>query len=218
MASRIPRGARKLVAALRARCYVACVWDQLHILSPVAETLAERGAEVKLIVGPTHLSIHHPRIERIDILSAREMYDACMTHFPQCDGAILSAAVADFRPANASDIKIKKQNDTDGMTLQLVQNPDILASLGKSKQAHQVLVGFALETNNEIAHAQTKLEKKNLDFIVLNSLRDKGAGFGTDTNKITIIQRDGTIEEGTLKTKREVASDIVDKLVERLSR
>lgn len=183
----------------------------------LAEALADRGAQVNLVVGPTHLSISHPLVRRIDILSACEMYDACMEQFPVCDGAILSAAVADFRPANTSDIKIKKQNDTDGMTLQLVQNPDILASLGKMKRPNQILVGFALETNNELAHAQAKLEKKNLDFIVLNSLRDKGAGFGTDTNKITIIQRDGKVEQGSLKSKREVASDIVDKLVEKFS-
>lgn len=179
----------------------------------IAEALAERGIHVTLVAGPTHLKISHPLIERIDVESAREMYDACVNSYPQCDAAILTAAVADFRPEHAADIKIKKQNDSDGMTLTLVQNPDILATLGKMKTDKQKLVGFALETNNEQEYAQRKLERKNLDFIVLNSLQDPGAGFGHDTNKVTIIHRDGHKVEGQLKSKKEVARDIVDQLL-----
>ncbi|MBP5548243.1 MAG: bifunctional phosphopantothenoylcysteine decarboxylase/phosphopantothenate--cysteine ligase CoaBC [Bacteroidales bacterium] len=178
----------------------------------LAEELASRGCRISLISGPTHLSTLHPSIERIDIMSAREMYDAATRIFPSCDAAILSAAVADFRPENAPDYKIKKNNDSDGMTLNLIQNPDILATLGKIKSDKQILAGFALETDNELENAQKKLVKKNLDFIVLNSLHDKGAGFGHDTNKVTIIDRNGDIDNGELKSKQEVASDIADKL------
>lgn len=178
----------------------------------LAEALAQHGALVKLVAGPTHLKAVHPGIERIDIESARQMYDACTSLFPSCHAAILSAAVADFRPDHAADIKIKKVNDTDGMTIQMVQNPDILATLGSMKRPDQRLVGFALETNDELVHAKRKLERKNLDFIVLNSLQDPGAGFGHDTNKVSIIFRDGNILHGNLKTKREVAEDIVEAL------
>lgn len=179
----------------------------------LAEELAERGAEVILVAGPTHLTTKHPRVKRIDVMSAQEMYDAATKNFANSDAAILSAAVADFRPEHAEDHKIKKQNDSDGMTLNLVQNPDILATLGKVKTENQLLVGFALETDNELGNAKKKLSKKNLDFIVLNSLHDAGAGFGHDTNKVTIIDRDGTIEVGTLKSKQAVAKDIADKLL-----
>ncbi len=178
----------------------------------LAEELASRGAHVFLVTGPTHLSAQNPDIERIDIMSAREMYDAATGLFPQCDAAILSAAVADFRPEHEADHKIKKQNDSDGMTINLVQNPDILATLGTMKQQRQILVGFALETDNEVDNAKKKLTKKNLDFIVLNSLHDEGAGFGHDTNKVTIIDRNGYITAGTLKSKQDVAKDIADKL------
>ena len=178
----------------------------------IAEELACRGAHVVLITGPTSLSTHNSGIERIEITSAQEMYDAATTRFPQCDAAILTAAVADFRPAVQADHKIKKVNDTDGMTLTLVQNPDILASLGRMKTGNQLLVGFALETDNELQNAKKKLQRKNLDFIVLNSLNDKGAGFGTDTNKVTMIDCNGAIDEGQLKSKQAVAADIADKL------
>lgn len=178
----------------------------------VATALAHEGARVTLVSGPTHLSISHPSIERIDVMSAQEMYDAATSVYPQCDAAILSAAVADFRPVNAADIKIKKQNDHDGMTLVMEQTPDILAYLGENKRDGQYLVGFALETNNEIEHARRKLTRKNLDFIVLNSLQDSGAGFGYDTNKVTFLFADGRIEEGALKSKAAVAEDIVDRL------
>lgn len=180
----------------------------------VAEELAERGMEVVLVAGPTSLSTSHPLIRRIDVESAQQMYDACIGEFPRCDAAVLTAAVADFRPEHAADIKIKKQEGQEGLTLHLVQNPDILATLGAMKTEGQRLVGFALETNDEVAHAQAKLEKKNLDFIVLNSLRDKGAGFGCDTNKVTFLHRDGRVEEGSLKSKRAVAKDIADRLFE----
>lgn len=178
----------------------------------LAEELASRGAHVFLVTGPTNLSAHNPDIERIDIMSAREMYDAATGLFPQCDAAILSAAVADYRPEHEADHKIKKLNDSDGMTINLVQNPDILATLGTMKQQRQILVGFALETDNEVDNAKKKLTKKNLDFIVLNSLHDEGAGFGHDTNKVTIIDRNGYITAGTLKSKQDVAKDIADKL------
>lgn len=184
----------------------------------IAEELANRGAEVVLVAGPTHLSTSNANIRRIDIMSARDMYAAATEAFPTCDAAILSAAVADFRPEYEADHKIKKQNDSDGMTLNLVQNPDILASLGSMKRDDQLLVGFALETDNELENAKKKLSKKNLDFIVLNSLHDKGAGFGHDTNKVTIIDRNGSITYGDLKTKQAVAADITDHLAQIFTR
>ncbi len=176
----------------------------------LAEALAEQGADVELVTGPTHLDtaacqrIHVTRVE-----SAREMYAAATEVFPGCNGAILSAAVADYRPAECADHKLKK-NGSEGMHLELVQNPDILATLGGMKQVGQTLVGFALETDNEEANAQRKLEKKNLDYIVLNSLRDKGAGFGVDTNKVYIIGRDGSRTESPLLSKQEVARLIIN--------
>jgi len=143
------------------------------------------------------------------VVSATEMYDACNRLFPECHIAVLSAAVADFRPAERAGEKIKK-GEGDTMQLTLVKNPDILAHLGSIKQAHQVLAGFALETSDELENARHKLERKNADMIVLNSLRDEGAGFGTDTNKVSILQRDGTVIELPLQHKREIAKSIVD--------
>ena len=175
----------------------------------LAEEFANRGAQVFLVTGPTALTAKHHNIERIDVESAQQMYDACMERFDVCDVAVLSAAVADYRPESTYDGKMKKQGD-EGMVIRLVQNPDILATLGKHKREGQLLVGFALETSNEMAYAQDKLQRKGLDMIVLNSLRDKGAGFGTDTNKVTIIDRDGNTTEGSLKSKADVAKDIVD--------
>ncbi len=177
----------------------------------LAQALADAGAEVELVSGPTFLSINHPRIHRTSIESAREMYAAATEVFPRCNGAILSAAVADYRPSECADHKLKKNGD-EGMHLDLVQNPDILATLGSMKTDKQTLVGFALETDNEEANAQRKLEKKNLDYIVLNSLRDKGAGFGVDTNKVTIIGRNGSRKESTLLSKQEVAKLIVEEV------
>lgn len=176
----------------------------------LAEALAEKGAEVELVAGPTYLNVstcHRINLHRVE--SAREMYAAAVDVFPRCNGAILSAAVADYRPAECADHKLKKHGD-DGMTLQLVQNPDILATLGGVKTEGQTLVGFALETDNELQNAQHKLQRKNLDYIVLNSLRDKGAGFGVDTNKVTLIGRDGSCKESPLMSKNEVARMIVD--------
>lgn len=175
----------------------------------LAQALADAGAEVELVAGPTSLKIDHPRVKVTRIESAREMYAAATEVFPHCNGAILSAAVADYRPSECADHKLKK-NGSEGMHLDLVQNPDILATLGTMKTDRQTLVGFALETDNEEANAQHKLEKKNLDFIVLNSLRDAGAGFGVDTNKVTIISRNGNRKESPLLSKKEVARLIVE--------
>ena len=179
----------------------------------LAEALADAGATVELVTGPTHLNV--PTYQRINIHrveSAREMYAAATELFPQCKGAILSAAVADYRPAECADHKLKK-NGSEGMILELVQNPDILATLGGMKQEGQTLVGFALETDHELENAQGKLQRKNLDYIVLNSLRDAGAGFGVDTNKVTIIARDGKKKESPLMSKQEVARLIVQEII-----
>ncbi len=175
----------------------------------LAQALADAGADVDLVTGPTSLQIAHPQVHVVRVESAREMYAAATGCFPQCSGAILSAAVADYRPAEQADHKLKKQGDA-GMTLNLVQNPDILATLGGMKGDSQTLVGFALETDNELSNAESKLQRKNLDYIVLNSLRDKGAGFGVDTNKVTILARDGSRRESPLMSKREVARMIVE--------
>ena len=146
-------------------------------------------------------------------MSAREMYEVANEYFTASNVAILSAAVADFRPETAAEQKIKKTSYSQTMDLHLVQNPDILASLGSKKKENQILVGFALETNDELANAKKKLEKKNLDFIVLNSLQDAGAGFGYDTNKVTFVFRDGKVEQEPLKSKKEVAADIAKRVM-----
>lgn len=175
----------------------------------LAQALADAGVEVELVTGPTSLQISHPHIHVTRVESAREMYEAATACFPLCRGAILSAAVADYRPAEQADHKLKKQGD-EGMTINLVQNPDILATLGGMKTEGQTLVGFALETDNELSNAESKLQRKNLDYIVLNSLRDKGAGFGVDTNKVTILSRDGNRKDSPLMSKRDVAKLIVE--------
>ncbi|MBQ0016394.1 MAG: bifunctional phosphopantothenoylcysteine decarboxylase/phosphopantothenate--cysteine ligase CoaBC, partial [Bacteroidales bacterium] len=180
----------------------------------VAEALAEAGATVDLVAGPTHLSARHPNVRETRVESAREMRDAAVALFESCQGAVLSAAVADYRPDTCADHKLKKQDDN-GMTLHLVQNPDILATLGKMKQDNQLLIGFALETDNELTNAKTKLTKKNLDFIVLNSLRDEGAGFGVDTNKVTFIHRDGETVALPLMSKQKVAQAIVEAIIKK---
>jgi phosphopantothenoylcysteine decarboxylase/phosphopantothenate--cysteine ligase len=175
----------------------------------LAETLAEMGAKVELVTGPVSLTAKHPAIHRTDVNSAQEMFAACDQIFPECEGAILSAAVADYRPKTIADNKIKKEKG--GLQqIELEETPDILASLGKSKKKNQVLVGFALETENEVANAKTKLEKKNLDFIVMNSLNENGAGFGTDTNRISIFTNAGKTINFELKSKKAVAADIAD--------
>jgi phosphopantothenoylcysteine decarboxylase / phosphopantothenate---cysteine ligase len=177
----------------------------------IAGELARRGADVTLIAGPVNLATPDDSIKRIDVTSAQEMYDAAIQEFPGVKAAVLTAAVADFKPAELQKQKIKKAGAS--LSLQLIPNPDILASLGKTKRNDQVLVGFALETENEIENAKAKLTAKNLDFIVLNSLNDKDAGFGVSTNKISIIDNKNTVSGFELKSKKLVATDIVNKLV-----
>jgi phosphopantothenoylcysteine decarboxylase/phosphopantothenate--cysteine ligase len=176
----------------------------------LAEECAARGAEVTLIAGPVSLKIYHSSIRRIDVESAREMYDVVLREYPGADAAIMCAAVADYAPDHCSDIKIKRSGDD--MVLRLQPNPDIAAALGKIKRQNQVLAGFALETDNEEEHARSKMKRKNLDFIVLNSLKDAGAGFRCDTNKVTILTRDGEKIPFEVKPKKEVASDIISVL------
>ena len=179
----------------------------------LAEECAARGAEVTLVAGPVQMKTVHPGIRRIDVESCAEMYAATTEAFKSAHAAILCAAVADFTPETTADTKIKRE--ADDLVLRLKPTHDIAAALGQMKQSHQRLVGFALETNDEVAHAHDKLKRKNLDFIVLNSLNDKGAGFRHDTNKVTIISGTET-KEYPLKPKSEVARDIIDELAERL--
>jgi phosphopantothenoylcysteine decarboxylase/phosphopantothenate--cysteine ligase len=176
----------------------------------IAEALAERGAEVLLVCGPTSVATEHPLISRTDVESAQEMYLACSKRFKTVDVAILAAAVADYRPIEKAEHKIKKSNEQ--LEIKLEKTTDILASLGAEKQSHQVLIGFALETQNAVQNAIGKLERKNLDLIVLNSLEDEGAGFGHDTNKVTFIEPGNKLTEFELKSKTEVATDIAEKV------
>ena len=177
----------------------------------IAETAASLGAEVFLISGPTALKLENDFVKIVRVTSAEEMYNAAHEYFDKCNIAILSAAVADYRPSEVASEKIKKK--TDDLTLQLTKTKDILASLGEIKK-DQFLVGFALETENEEENAKLKLKKKNLDLIVLNSLRDKGAGFQTDTNKITLITKDNKVLPFPVKPKKEVAKDILEYIIE----
>lgn len=182
----------------------------------IAEECASRGADVMLIAGPVSLTCNNGHIVRIDVESAQEMLAASQKVFSKSDVAIMCAAVADYCVENVVDSKIKREKD-DIPVIRLKKNPDIAATLGKAKADGQILVGFALETDNEIENAKTKIQKKNLDYIVLNSLRDKNAGFRTDTNKVTIIDREGNVAGYDLKSKALVAKDIVDVIVKRLS-
>ena len=175
----------------------------------LAEECARRGAEVTLVAGPVALKTEHPNILRVNVENCQEMYDAATSAFPQQDAAILCAAVADFRPEHVADQKIKRVGQS--MDIHLVPNPDIAAELGRMKREGQILVGFALETNDEETNAHHKLEKKNLDFIVLNSLKNKGTCFRSDDNQISIISRTGQLDYER-KPKNEVASDIIDQL------
>lgn len=175
----------------------------------LAESCAESGAEVILISGPVSLSTRHPAIRRIDVESAEEMYKAATEFYPACDAGILCAAVADFTPEIVAPNKIKREKDD--LLIKLKPTRDIAAALGQMKQPHQRLIGFALETHDELAHAQEKRKRKNFDFIVLNSLNDKGAGFRYDTNKITIVDESGHTPY-PLKSKQEAANDIIGKL------
>jgi phosphopantothenoylcysteine decarboxylase/phosphopantothenate--cysteine ligase len=178
----------------------------------LAEHLASVGAKVILICGPVNLKINNPTIQRIDVISADQMFEACIKYFNACDGAIMTAAVADYTPVLPEQEKIKRSEGN--LQLELRPNKDIAAELGKIKRSDQFLVGFALESQNEIENAFLKLKKKNLDMIVINSLREEGAGFGHDTNKITILTRDEQIFNYELKSKQEVAVDIVNRMLE----
>ena len=177
----------------------------------IAEALANQGAIVDLVVGPINIAVTHPNINRYNVVSAQQMYDQCVELFPNADAAIMSAAVSDYTPSNPAPSKIKRSSDN--WTIEMRANPDIAAQMGKMKKANQVLVGFALETDNEEVNATKKLKKKNLDFIVLNSLKVPGAGFATDTNKITIIDNQNKKTDFPLKNKKEVANDIVNYLI-----
>ena len=179
----------------------------------LAEECARRGAEVTLIAGPVNVQCTMNHVQRIDVESCQQMHDAAIENFPQMDAAILCAAVADFRPAEVAGQKIKRVGQT--MDIHLVPNPDIAAELGRMKRADQVMVGFALETNDEQQNAQHKLEKKNLDFIVLNSLRNEGTCFKSDENQVSIISRDAK-HDYEKKPKADVARDIIDELASRL--
>lgn len=178
----------------------------------LAETLADKGASVTLVLGPSHFQTHHPRIETVKVESASDMYEACMKAFPQATISVLAAAVADYRPEEVAAQKIKKQSGT--LALSLTKTQDILASLGKIKTPNQLLIGFALETHDEYANAMKKLKEKNADMIVLNSLNDEGAGFGHDTNKITLVYQDGEHVTFPLQTKKEAAEAIVNHILE----
>jgi len=180
----------------------------------LAEEAASRGAKVTLVSGPTDLKLTVSGIEKIDVVSAREMYEAVSVKFINADVTIMAAAVADFTPENVAPQKIKKSADK--KEIQLKPTIDILTSLGKQKSKNQILIGFALETENELQNAGIKLDNKNLDLIVLNSLKDSGAGFGVSTNKITIIDKNHKVSNYHLKSKKEVAGDILDKISELL--
>ncbi|MBJ6369019.1 bifunctional phosphopantothenoylcysteine decarboxylase/phosphopantothenate--cysteine ligase CoaBC [Snuella sedimenti] len=180
----------------------------------IAKAAANKGAEVVLISGPTHQTVTHSLISVIPVVSAQEMYDAVHQYFNITDIAICAAAVADYRPKKVASQKIKKQEST--LTIELEKTKDILASLGAIKK-QQFLVGFALETNNELENAKEKLKRKNLDLIVLNSLNDKGAGFKKDTNKVTFIDSDDVITNHQLKSKTDVAKDLINKIIEQIN-
>jgi phosphopantothenoylcysteine decarboxylase/phosphopantothenate--cysteine ligase len=175
----------------------------------IAKAAADAGAEVILVTGPTHLKMEHSLIKVVHVTSSEDMYIACHEYFNGVDAAIAAAAVADYRPAVVATQKIKKSEST--LTLELEKTKDILSSLGEIKK-EQFLIGFALETENEIENAKLKIKKKNLDLIVLNSLNDEGAGFGKPTNKVTFIDKDFNLEPLELKTKEEVAKDIINKI------
>lgn len=176
----------------------------------IAESAAGLGATVILITGPTHFSAKNANIKTVRVVSAKDMYEACHQFYSDVDVAIAAAAVADYRPKTIADEKIKKT--TDAFTIEMEKTQDILASMGQMKK-NQFLIGFALETENEIENARLKITKKNLDLIVLNSLRDEGAGFGKPTNKITFIDKNFNIEPMDLKSKEAVAVDILNKVI-----
>jgi len=176
----------------------------------LAKAFARKGAEVDLILGPVNRDVNFPGIRVHKVQTASEMNNACRNIFPNVDVAVMAAAVADFTPTEPATEKIKKETGLE--VIQLKPTADILAGLGKMKKSGQLLVGFALETDDELNNARKKLQKKNLDMIVLNSLKDKGAGFGVDTNKITILTKDGNSQHFALKSKEAVAGDIVNEV------
>ncbi len=176
----------------------------------IAEEAAARGAHVTLVSGPVAIKTTNPDIEVINVESAKEMLEACRQHFDDTDIAIMTAAVADYAPAECAEVKIKREKREDTPVLKLVKNPDITATLGAMKRNDQTMVGFALETDNEQANAEDKLQRKNLDYIVLNSLREPGTCFGTDNNKVSIFSRDGHRSDFGIKPKSAVAADILD--------
>ena len=182
----------------------------------IAEELSKRGATVKLITGPSILSLNDHSVERTNVKSAEEMYSACMKNFEEMDIIVMSAAVADYKPGETSNEKIVKKNNP--LSLSLIPTIDILKSMGEKKKVNQLLVGFALETNDELNHAKEKLGNKNLDIIVLNSLNDEGAGFEISTNKVTIIERSGREHSYDKKPKEEVARDLVDVLMDTIKK
>ncbi len=180
----------------------------------LADAAAEYGAEVELVLGPVNRLPENKTIKIINVTSAESMAEECIARFGSCDIAILAAAVADFTPEKVEDRKIKRTGDE--IILRLKPTQDIAGTIGKMKKKSQILAGFALETHNEIANAIAKLQRKNLDIIIMNSMQDKGAGFGYDTNRITIIDRNNNIDKFELKSKEEAARDILDKIVSML--
>jgi phosphopantothenoylcysteine decarboxylase/phosphopantothenate--cysteine ligase len=177
----------------------------------IAAVAARLGAEVILISGPSHCVVSDSKISLIRVVSAVEMYEACHQHYADSDVVICAAAIADYRPKHVADKKIKKNENS--LIIELEKTTDVLASLGQNKES-QFLVGFALETNDEIDNAKLKIQKKNLDLIVLNSLQDEGAGFGKQTNKVTFIDKNFTVQAMDLKLKEAVAEDIINKIIE----
>ena len=182
----------------------------------IADRLADLGASVTLVSGPVYVTNSNPSVNIVKVESAEEMHKHCLSVFPKADGAVMCAAVADFTPVSFSGSKLKRGNDD--LNIRLKPTSDIAGDLGKMKNDNQLLVGFALETNDEVSNAYSKLTRKNLDFIVLNSMNDRGAGFGVDTNKITMIDRDNNQVVFELKSKKEVAADIVDRIVDEMFR
>jgi len=176
----------------------------------LAKAAARRGATVDLVLGPTSYGLEHPNVHVHRVTTAQEMYEACLQHYPACDVAIMAAAVGDYRVEEVAEQKIKKQAGQQGLHLHLVENPDIAATLGARKTPKQLLVGFALETENGLQHAREKMQRKHLDMIVLNSLQDEGAGFHGDTNRISILGVDNKAQHFELKSKDAVAIDILN--------
>jgi len=177
----------------------------------IANAAAAYGAHVTLVLGPVYQLTVSPEVDIINVISAAEMAKECLSRFPECDIAILAAAVADYTPEKVADTKIKKADDE--LVIRLVPTADIASEMGRIKKPDQLLVGFALETDDEMRNATRKLQSKNLDLIILNSLRDEGAGFGYDTNRVTMIDRNNNIDKFELKSKEEVARDILNKIV-----